>query len=164
MKVQRALRRCYNLVLIFSFIFGCIWVFQPSSAQAQTRVNDKDMTAIMKNLHQDVHSFRPLFDKAVHKSTIRHTSQERDARDMSLSLDRETDALIQNFKKNRNGGEQFRRVMEAAEPIDTVVHTLQLGPEVAARWQIIRAELHQLGLAYAYPESFRYPIDSANQK
>ena len=157
MKVHRALKRCCNLALIFSFIFGCVWVLQSSSAQAQTRVNDKDMVAMMKNLSQDAHSFRPLFDKAVHKSTIRRTSQERDARDMSLSLERETNALIQNFKKNRNGGEQFRRVMEAAEPIDTLVHTVQLGPKVAEQWQIIRAELHQLGLAYGYPEGFRYP-------
>jgi len=161
MKVHRALRRCCNLALIFSFIFGCFWVLQTSSAQAQTRVNDPDMIVIMKNLHQDAQSFRPLFDKAVHKSAIRHTSQERDARDMSLSFDRETDVLMQNFKKNRYGGEQFRRIMEAAEPIDTVVHTVQLGQEVTTQWQIIRAELHQLGLAYGYPESFRYPIGNA---
>ena len=157
MNVHRSLKRCCRLALIFSFIFGCFWVLQTSSAQAQTRVNDKDMIAQMKNLHQDARSFRPLFDKAVHKSTIRRTSQERDARDMSLSFDRETEALVQKFKKNTNGGEQFRRVMGAAEPIDTVVHTVQLGPEVTAQWQKIRTELHQLGLAYAYPENFRYP-------
>ena len=164
MKVHRALRRCCNLALIFSFIFGCFWVLQTSSAQAQTRVNDQDMIAIMKNLHQDAHSFRPLFDKAVHKSTIRRTSQERDARDMSLSFDRETDVLIQSFKKNRNGGEQFRRVMEAAEPIDAVVHTVNLGPDVTAQWQIIRAELHHLALAYGYPETFRYPVGGSGSK
>lgn len=157
MKARRAWNRCRSLALIFSFIFGFLWVFQPSSTQAQAGVNYQGMTTLMKNLREDAHTFRPLFDKAVHKSTIRHTSQERDARDMSLSLDRETDALVQKFKKNHNGDEQFRRVMEAAEPIDTLVHTLQLGPEVDQKWQIIRAELHQLGLAYGYPERFRYP-------
>lgn len=160
MNIHRARKRCH-LALMFSFIFGCFWVLQTSSAQAQNRVNDNDMTAMMKNLHQDAHSFRPRFNEAVHKSTIRRTSQERDAQDMSLSFDRETDALVQDFKKNHNGSEQFRRVMEAAEPIDTVVHTVQLGPEVTAQWQKIRTELHQLSLGYGYPETFRYPAGGA---
>ncbi len=107
MKSHRTLRRSGNLALISSFVFVFFWALGGSPARAQNRVNDKDMAAMMKNLHQNAQSFRPRFDDAVHKSTIRHTSQERDAKDMSQAFDNETEKLLHHFKKDRNGEAEF---------------------------------------------------------
>jgi len=51
----------------------------PSPA-AQTRMSDKDVEQLMKNMDQDSKKFQSLFNSAVSKSVIRKTSQEKDAR------------------------------------------------------------------------------------
>ncbi|HVC90391.1 MAG TPA: hypothetical protein VND66_07195 [Acidobacteriaceae bacterium] len=154
MKAHRTLGRCCNLVLIFGLVSGFFCVPQVSRAQAQTRVNDRDMAAMMRNLHQDANSFRPPFDHAVHRSTIRHTSQERDARGLSKTFDKETEKLLHHFKKDRNGEAEFRTVSDTAAQIDHVVDTVELGPKVRTQWQKIRTELHQIAVAYGFPDRF----------
>jgi hypothetical protein len=153
MKAYRTLGRC-SLALILSFVSCSFWAVQSSPAQAQTRVNDRDMTAMMKNVHQDAKSFRPRFDDALRHSTIRKTSRAKDARDMAKAFVEETDTLVHRFKKDRNGEEQFRRVTDTARQMDAVVSSVDLGPGVSAQWQKIRTELHQIAVAYGFPDGF----------
>ncbi len=147
--------RTLPMALIFSFIFGFFAFLQAPSAQAQVRVNDRDMEALMRNLRDDAKAFRPEFDAAIHKSTIRKTSQERDARDQVKAFARQTETLLNHFKKNRNGHAEFTNVMNSAEQIDTTVNSLTLGPRVTERWEKIRTELHQIANAYGVPERFQ---------
>lgn len=154
MKNHRAIQRCCYLALIFSFVFGFFGIVQLSRLQAQTRVNDRDMTAMMKNVHQDAKSFRPRFDEALRHSTIRKTSRARDARDRAKAFVQETDTLVHRFRKDRNGEAQFRRVTDTARQIDAVVSSVDLGPGVSGQWQKIRTELHQIAAAYGFPDGF----------
>jgi hypothetical protein len=150
MRMHRSFGYCLSMALIACFLF----ILQPPAARAQTRVNDRDLAAMMKNLHQDAHSFRPRFDNALHKSTIRHTSRERDARGLSKTFDEQTEKLLLHFKKDRNGEDQFRLVSDTAAQIDHIVDTIDLGPEVRSQWQKIRTELHQIAAAYGFPDRF----------
>lgn len=150
MRIYRNFVCCLSMALIAGFLF----ILQPPAARAQTRVNDKDMAAMMKNLHQDAHSFRPQFDNALHKSTIRRTSRERDARGLSKTFDQQTEKLLHHFRKDRNGENQFRLVSDTAAQIDHIVDTVDLGPEVRSQWQKIRTELHQIAAAYGFQDRF----------
>lgn len=51
-----------------------------AAASAQGRMSDKDAESLMKNLTEDAKRFRSAFSSAVGKSTIRETSQEKDAK------------------------------------------------------------------------------------
>lgn len=48
----------------------------------------------------------------------------------------------------------FRTVSDTAAQIDHVVDTVDLGPEVGTQWQKIRTELHQIAIAYGFPDRF----------
>ncbi len=160
MRPHKTFARSFQLALTFSFIFGTFTVLQAPSAQAQTRVNDRDMEAQMRNLRDDAKSFRPRFDEAIHKSTVRKTSQERDAKNVVAAFERQTKILLNRFKKDRNGQAEFSNVMSSAERIDATVNSLVLGPQVTSQWEKIRTELHQIANAYGIPERF-HPGDRA---
>jgi hypothetical protein len=155
MQIHRSVARTFHMTLIFSFIFGFFAVLQIAPAQAQTRVNDKDMAALMRNLRDDAKSFRPQFDSAIGKSTIRKTSQAKDAKEQMKAFVRQTDNLLNRFKKDRNGQARFMTVMNNAEQLDAIIHSAQLGPEVRERWRKIRSEVHRIARAYGVPEQFQ---------
>ncbi len=155
MQIHTKGSRALHMALLFSFIFGCFALLQAPSAYAQNRVNDHDMEALMRNLHEDAKSFRPEFDEAIHKSTIRKTSQERDARDQVAAFERQTDRLSDRFKKDRNGQTEFADVMNTAEQIDQTVDSLHLGPRVREHWRKIRAELRRIAYGYGLPDRFQ---------
>ena len=53
---------------------------------AQGRLSDKDLQRLMQNLKDDAQPFRQSFANALKKSTIRKTSQEKDARMLADSF------------------------------------------------------------------------------
>lgn len=116
-------------------------------ACAQGRVSDKDVESMMKNLRDDAKSFRPVFDAAIKKSTIRKTSRAKDARELVTRFENQTNGMLGNFKHTKKGGDALSAVMSTAREIDDLVSSLQLGPQVTSRWEKIQTELRQVGSA-----------------
>lgn len=135
-------------------LLGCLLLLSAPVARAQTRVNDRDMEALMRNLNQDSKTFRQRFDAAIQKSAIRKTSQEKDAKKLVETFVGQTDDMLKRFKKDRNGATRFTAVMNTAERVDVIVHSVQLGIPVTDQWQRVRLEIHQLAVAYNVPEDF----------
>lgn len=151
MRVHRSLASCLCVAIAFSFLA----VLAPSTAGAQTRVNDKDVRAMMRNLHQDAKAFRPEFDSAVKKSTIRKTSQAKVAQQLARDFENQTGAMVRNFKKNSGSSPELRAAESTAEELDAVISNhVELGERVMDRWRKIRTELHQVMAVYNYPERF----------
>jgi hypothetical protein len=140
-----------SMMLIVCFVF----VLRPPAAGAQKRVSDKDMERMMKNLRYDMKSFRPMFDHAVDKSTIRKTSQAKDARNLVRTFQSQVDGMLAVFKKDRNDGSSVAGAMDNAGQIDSLLHSVSLGPEVMSRWQKIREELHPIAVSYGVQENYR---------
>jgi hypothetical protein len=65
----------------------------------QTRLNDKDVLQHMKNLKDDAKKFRPSFNSALAKSTIRKTTQEKDAKTLAQNFKKQTNSMYEAFKK-----------------------------------------------------------------
>ena len=127
-------------------------------ARAQSRVNDKDVRAYMHNLNQDAHAMQPKFDAAVKKSSVRKTSQGKDARQSMKEFVRQTKQMEKSFNKTKNGADSLKAVMASAQQIDSLVNSLQLGPDVVAKWQKVRADLHQLATAYNVPDAMAFVV------
>ena len=153
MRIHRSLTAGLCMAVAFSFVA----VLPHSSARAQTRVNDKDVKAMMGNLHQDAKSFRPVFDSAIKKSAIRKTSQAKDNRRLAKEFEEQTGAMLRNFKKDSASSPELQAVESTAEQLDGVIYRLQLGSDVMDRWQKIRTELHEVMSAYNMPEHYGEP-------
>ena len=145
----------------FAVVVACAgvllgFVLIPSLATAQSRVNDKDMESLMRNLRDDAKSFQPSFDDAVKRSVIRKTSQEKDAKNLVAHFVKQTDAMLNNFKGSKKADRDLPNVLGTAEQIDKIVSDLALNPQTTARWQKVRAELHQVASAYGMAD----PLDA----
>jgi len=115
---------------------------------AQKRVSDKDVEALMKNLKEDSKSFRENFDAALKKSDIRRTSQEKDAKGLIASFEKQTDAMFSEFKKTKKGDVAVENTISNAQEIERLLHTLQLDAKTTAEWEKIRSELERVSSAF----------------
>jgi hypothetical protein len=52
----------------------------------------------MKNLKDDAKKFRSGFNSALAKSTIRKTTQQKDAKTLAQNFERQTDSMYEAFK------------------------------------------------------------------
>jgi hypothetical protein len=154
MRIYRSFASCLAIAVVAS----CFAVLLPASpvqaqAQTQTRVNDKDLTALMRNLRDDAKSFRPVFDKAIDKSGIRKTSQAKDARNLSATFEKDTNRMLNQFKKHKEANTSLESVRSSAKELSGLVDTLHLGEQVEQRWTSIRRELHRVEDALGTPGS-----------
>ena len=123
------------------------FVLSPFFSPAQSRVNDRDMESMMRNLKDDAKSFQPGFNDAVKRSVIRKTSQEKDAKDLVGRFVKQTDAMLNNFKRSRKADRDLPLVLGTAAQIDRIISTISLNPQTNSRWEKIRVELRQVANA-----------------
>lgn len=148
MRTRRNLACCIYAVVV-AVLMATLLPAQPT--QAQTRVNDKDMTALMRNLRDDAKSFRPVFDAAIKKSGIRKTSQEKNARTLAANFEKETEAMLNGFKKHKEATGNLSKVESSANELEGIIDNLHLGQDVTQRWAKVRSELHRIKVAYGVP-------------
>jgi hypothetical protein len=142
MRVNRNALSSFGTVIVFSFVL----LAQVVAAQTPARLNDKDLETLMNNLKDDAKSFRPRFDSAIKKSTIRKTSQAKDAQNLASSFQQQTSALVNEFKKTKKG-ESVSAVLSTGNQIDKLVSDLKLDPQ-ALGWDKIQTELTQMSNAF----------------
>src|ERR1700743_448060 len=114
------------LYCCFSLLFSLVSIFQAPALHAQKRVSDKDVEALMKNLKEDSKSFRENFDAALKKSAIRRTSQEKDAKGLVANFEKQTDALLSDFKKTKKGDVAVESTISNAQEIERLIYNMQL--------------------------------------
>jgi hypothetical protein len=131
-----------------ALFFGLVSIFQSPVIHAQTRVSDKDVEALMKNLKEDSKSFRSNFEAALKKSAIRRTSQEKDARSLISSFEKQTDSLLSDFKKTKKGDVAIETTISSAQQIDKLIYNLQLDAKTTSEWEKIRTELDRVSSAF----------------
>lgn len=155
--LQRMLRRNFAFVLAaLGILLNIVLIAAP--ATAQTRVSDKDLEALIHNLRDDSKSFEPVFNKAIDRSIIRKTSRDKDSKELAARFTKETDWLLNSFKKTKKGDQELDDLFATGEQIDKEVQELNLGPETTTRWQKISAELDQLAAAFEISiPTHRYP-------
>ena len=136
--------RIFALLLTTATLLG----FASPSAAAQSRLTDGDVEHLMQNLRDDARSFQDPFTDALGKSAIRKTSRERDARELSKRLARQTDAMLQTFRHKRKADGAFQVVTSTVGQIDPVVAGLPQDSKATERWDRVHADLHALSPAF----------------
>jgi hypothetical protein len=135
--------------------FFCVLAISSIFANAQGRLSDKDIEHLMDNVKDDVKSFRPHFNSAISKSSIRKTSREKDAKNLVASLEKKTEAMRNAFRQTKQGEDNVRDVVATAQSIDDLVYSLRLNPQTTSQWEKIRGEIAQVSVAFHMPEPFR---------
>lgn len=120
-----------------------------TAAYPQARINDKDLESMMRNLRNDAKAFRSPFNSALKKSTIRKTSEAKDAQRLADTFAGETESLLNNFKRTKKGDQRLSAVQSTGQQLAAVVDANQLGPDVSARWNKIQIELQKVLSAYS---------------
>jgi hypothetical protein len=125
-----------------------------ATARAQSRLNDKDLARLMQNLSDDAQPFRQSFANALKKSTIRRTSQEKEASRLSDTFAEQAKHMLETFKHKRKAENEVTAMVGTAGQIDALVYSLQLKPRITAQWEKLRTELHQVAGAFGVPEPY----------
>ena len=135
-------------VLFLSCVLGLL---SGTAASAQSRISDKDVQHLMENLRDDARRFQDPFKAALSKSSIRKTSQEKDARELAKRFERQTDGMLQGFKRAHKGDASFSTVSSTAQQLDGLVLNLGPGSRAADAWAKVQADLSALAPAFNVP-------------
>jgi DUF3011 family protein len=136
----------------------CLSTLSGISASAQGRLSDKDIENLMGNVKDDVKSFRPMFNSAIGKSSIRKTSREKDAKNLVAGLKKKTEAMRDTFRRTKKAEGNVRDVVATAQQIDDLVYGLRLNPQTTSQWEKVRGEIAQVSAAFGVREPFSHGI------
>lgn len=143
-----ALRRYGTYLRFFAFVALLCGFFAGSVAQAQSRMNDKDVEKVMKNLKDDSKDFYSTFSSSLKKSGIRNTNRESDAKELTDNFQKQTDEMWKRFKDHKRAEADVQRVIDMAGKIDQMVYSLQLDNKTTLSWERVRSELHDISAAF----------------
>jgi hypothetical protein len=132
-----------------------------AGAQAPGRLSDKDLQRMMQNLKDDAQPFRGNFANALKNSSIRKTTQEKDARALVDAFAKQTSQTLDIFKHGKQADRAVKELVYTASQIDPVVYNSQLNTQTTGEWEKLRGELHEIAQAYGVPEPYLAPQGSA---
>jgi hypothetical protein len=147
------MRPTFKCSLRLVVLAALAWFLATPLARAQGRINDKDLETLMRNLKEDAKSFRPVFTSALKKSTIRKTSQEKDAASLANRFEKQTEAMLNRFKSTKKADNELSVVRSSADQLSQIVRSMNLGPKTNSRWDKIEAELQQISGAFGIQNS-----------
>ena len=130
-------------------------VFAGTTARAQSRIDDKDLARLMQNVKDDAQPFRKSLASALKKSTIRGTSQEKDAQQLGNTFVKQSESALDTFKKKHTADDQVAAMVDTAGQIDHLVNSLSLNPVVTQQWEKLRTELHQVAAAFNVQDPYQ---------
>ena len=137
-------RTCFNIALVLAMAFG---VFIPR-VHSQDRMNDKDLEKMFDNLKSDSKKFEDAFDDAVEKSTIRKTSQEKEAKTRVESFRKQAEAALNRFKKDQHPENELAGLLATGTEIDQLLTSTPMGDKADAAWSPVKKELSVIAIQF----------------
>jgi hypothetical protein len=139
-----------TMFCLFVCLLACV-----AQASAQTRMTDKDIVNLMKNLVQDTKQFQSLYNPAISKSTIRKTSQEKDAKAVVQSFRNQTVSMLQTFQSKKKADTTLPIVLDSSQKIDKWLADIPLNSSVTNQWAKVKSELSTLSDQFNIPAPAR---------
>lgn len=121
------------------------------ASSAQQRMTDKDIESTMKNLKEDAKRFQSSFKSSLSKSTIRNTSQQKDANGLAKSFETQSETMLKVFQNSKKADTTLPGVLTSADQLDVVMKTVMLDGITTARWAKCKSELGLLATAFNMP-------------
>ena len=136
----------------YGFVILFLSAFLGTAFAAQTRVSDKDIEAMMKNLSEDAKKFTSSFNSGVSKSSIRRTSREKESKQLVKRFEQQTAGMLKNFKKNKKAESEIQLVRASADKIDQLLNEVNLDERTVANWKKLKEELGLVSKGLGVPE------------
>lgn len=136
----------FGAVIAFGFLILTQVVVAQSTTPSPNRLSDKDLETVMSNLKADAKAFRPRFDSAIKKSSIRKTSQAKDAMNLASTFEKQASSALNEFKKTKKG-DSFPAMLTTASQIEKIMTDLKIDPQTTG-WDKIRTDLNQVSNAF----------------
>ena len=145
--------RLASLTTAFCLLLSFLAAAQP--ANAQSRMSDKDIEHMMKNLKSDSKQFQSLFNSAISKSTIGKTTQEKDAKTLVKNFRNQTEGMLSTFQHQKRADASLPLVLDSAQKIDKVLADVSLNGSVTSQWAKVKSELGTLADQFNVPGAAR---------
>ena len=126
-------------------------LFGGSAVGAQGRLSDKDLEQRIKNLSNDAKKFQSSFNNAISKSSIRKTTQEKDAKKLADNFTKSTKSLYDYFKKARKSDPYLQNTLGYADQLDKLQSSVQLDSATSSGWTKVRTQLNDISNAFHVP-------------
>jgi|SRR5208282_6903784 len=139
---------CAIVVVLSMLIVGAA----PPCAYSQERLSDKDIETMFNNLKSDAKKFNSTFNSAVGKSTIRKTSQEKEAKALVQTFGNQSEAALDKFKKNRHPDVELSDLLTSGTQINQLLVSTPMDDRTDADWSKVKSELS--GIATQFNKEF----------
>lgn len=126
---------------MYAFVIFIFSAFLSGIVAAQTRVSDKDVESMMKNLSEDAKKFTPSFNSGIAKSSIRKTTRERESKELVKRFEQQTSGMLKNFKKSKKVDAEIQLVLDSAGKIDQLLKEVNLGDQTVSKWNRLYEDL-----------------------
>jgi hypothetical protein len=136
------------IIATLAMLFCCASV---RPAHAQDRMSDKDLEQRIKNMDSDIKTFRSAFNSGVGKTSIRKTTQEKDAKTLVQNFQNQSKSLYDKFKKTRKTDPYLQNLLDSSNQIDKLLQSTQFDSATVGQWQKIKPQLKDIAVAFHMP-------------
>jgi uncharacterized protein YpuA (DUF1002 family) len=140
---------CLTIVIVLAMLI--VQAVTPY-AYSQERLSDKDIETMFNNLKSDTKKFGSTFNSAIGKSTIRKTSQEKEAKALVQSFGKQSEAALNKFKKNRQPDVELSNLLASGVQINQLLASTPMGDRTDADWSKVKSLLS--GIATQFNKEF----------
>jgi hypothetical protein len=145
------MNRLTRSAMLFTVLSVVLSLICAASLSAQSRLSDKDVQQHMKNLKDDAKKFRSGFNSALSKSTIRKTTQEKDAKTLAQNFEKQTNSMYETFKKSTKAEPYLQNCLDTARQIDKIMTSTPLDSTTSTQWSTVKTEINTLANAFNVP-------------
>ncbi len=124
-----------------AFMIFILFACSGAAVLGQTRVSDKDIESMMKNLSEDSKKFTSNFNSGIAKSSLRRTSREKESKELVKRFEQRTAGMLNNFKRNKKAEAEIHLVLDSAEKIDQLLKEVNFDNQTVSSWKKVQEEL-----------------------
>jgi len=117
---------------------------------AQVRVSDDDIKKLMENLKEDSKEFSENFKDDLSKSSIRHTSDEKTAKQLAERFPKQTEGMLKQFKNKKNANAALPAVSQSLQSLDQYMGKISPGRKTTDSWSRVKEGMNLIGKALNY--------------
>jgi Na+-transporting NADH:ubiquinone oxidoreductase subunit NqrC len=121
------------------------------SASAQARLSDKDLEQRIKNMNEDIKRFRSAFNSSITKTSLRKTTQEKEAKTQVENFQKQANSLYQKFKSTKKPDPYLQNCLDQSAQTDKLLKSAQFDTTTMSLWAKIKQQLKVLAVQFNVP-------------
>lgn len=137
-----------NKTILLLLILMLIGVGNANVASAQYRLSNTEIRTLIQRVETRTDSFSRTLENSLDRSSINGTARENEINRLVSDFELATDQLRTRFESRQATATEARAVLDRAALINRFVLDNRLDARVAQDWQLVRADLDRLAVAF----------------